>query len=202
MMAGCGIPSLTIEGTQDDWLSILERLDKIPEFGQEPAQWASMLRVIVTRFVRAFDIGGPQADMEFWERIIDETTGSGTYYISGWMTAFCAWGTDGQFLASRNNQGGTVGRYAPRAPQWVHGLKFDDVWFPRVHSPPEGYAEVDVLLMDLQTQKEYDCTMLAGHVGFAVEGEKQLDTIHIAPQWFMYVKGPSREAPGGFWRLH
>src|ERR1700722_6968865 len=70
-----------------------------------------MLRVVVTRFVRAFDTGGPQADMEFWERIIDET---GTHYISGWITAFCAWGTDGQFLASRKDQGSTVGQ----APQF------------------------------------------------------------------------------------
>jgi hypothetical protein len=141
-----------------------------------------MLRVILTRFVRAFDSGGPQADMEFWERIIQAEASSGTPYISGWMTAFCVWGTGGQFFASRKEG---------QAPERVYGLKFDDVWFPRVHSPPEGYAEVDVLLMDLQTQKEYDCTMLAGHVGFAAEGEKQLDTIHITPQWFMYVKGES-----------
>lgn len=65
MRTRCGIPSVTLEGTQADWQLILDRVDKIPEFGAEPAEWATMLRVILIRFVRAFDAGGPEADKGF-----------------------------------------------------------------------------------------------------------------------------------------
>jgi hypothetical protein len=193
----CGIPSITIEGTKSDWQSILERIAKISEFGTEPAKWANMLQVIITRFVRAFDQGGPQADMEFWQRIAHEESGSGGYFISGWISTFCAWDTSGTFFSSRPHQRNSFGY----APDWVHRLTFDGIWFPRVRSPPEGYAEVDVLVKDVPTDKVFDCTMLAGHVGIAIEGKEQLDTIRIAPQWFMYVKGQERTPGTQFWRL-
>src|SRR5215475_13029907 len=104
MRCMCGIPSITIEGTKADWESILGRIDKIPEFGAEPTEWADMLRVIIIRFVRAFDEGGPQADMEFWERIVHEEATSACYYISGWIGAFCAWDNKGSFFPSRPHQ--------------------------------------------------------------------------------------------------
>jgi hypothetical protein len=73
------------------------------------------------------------------------------------------------------------------------------VSFPKVYAPPEGYAEVDVLVLDMMSGAKIDCTMLAGHIGMTVTGKGQ-DTIRIAPQWFMYVKGRKREDTGmGFW---
>jgi hypothetical protein len=197
LLCGCGIPSITIEGTQTDWQLILDRIDKIPEFGAEPIDWANMLRVIIRRFIRAFDEGGPESDAAFWERIVHEEAGSGVYFLSGWISAFCAWNTKGVYFQSRNHQ--VSGYSFSRSPDWVHGLTFDGVWFPRAWSPPEGYAEVDVLVVDLEAGKELDCTMLAGHVGVAISGKEQLDTVRIAPQWFMYVKGEKRVPGTDYW---
>ncbi|KAG6863735.1 hypothetical protein C0991_003622 [Blastosporella zonata] len=88
---GCGIPFITLEGTQADWHSVLKRIDKLHEFVAEPEEWVSMLRVILRRFVRAFDEGGPQADKDFWERMVHELPGGSTMpFISGWIAAFCA----------------------------------------------------------------------------------------------------------------
>jgi hypothetical protein len=192
LAGGCGIPFITLEGTQADWQSILDRIQKIPEFGAEPKEWAGMLRAILTRFVHAFDAGGPQADKKFWERIIHEQAGSGMHYLSGWMSAFCAWDKDGNFFSSRECQGAPDDGFhgSEDNPAWVYGLNFDGVWFPRAGSPPEGYAEVDVNLVNLATGDSYDCSMLAGHVGITMHGKEKLDTLHMAPQWFMYVKGP------------
>lgn len=199
MMIGCGIPFMTIEGTQSDWQSILDRIDKIPEFGREPTEWAGMLRAILKRFVRAFDKGGPQADQGFWERMVHEVPGgSGTPFISGWITAFCAWDNKGVFFASKSSQ---VGFRSGGAPEWVTNLSFDGVWFPRVWTPPEGYAEVDVLVQDVSTGQKLDCTMIAGHIGTSMEdaGRGQLDTVRLAPQWFMYLKGEQRQPGKEFW---
>ncbi|KAF5371829.1 hypothetical protein D9615_009572 [Tricholomella constricta] len=188
MQVCCGIPSITIEGTQADWQSILDRIDKIPDFGQEPTEWADMLRAILRRFVRAFEAGGPQADKEFWEHMIHEESGSGIYYISGWMSAFCAWDASGVYIASKERRGAGRGFMSESGRHaWVHGLKFDGVWFPRANSCPEGYAEVDVRV--IQEPETFDCAMVAGHVGISVSGQDQQDTIHMAPQWFMYLKG-------------
>ncbi|KAG6811064.1 hypothetical protein H0H92_009153 [Tricholoma furcatifolium] len=198
MRLGCGIPFITLQGTQEDWQSILDRIDKIPEFGEEPTEWATMLSAILKRFVHAFDKGGPQADKDFWERMVHESPGgSFVPFISGWITAFCAWDTKGRFFTARKNQHG----FGMDPPQWVINLTFDGVWFPRVHNAPEGYAEVDVLVSDEREGKEYNCTMLAGHVAITMDGEdkQKLDTLRIAPQWFMYVKGGERDAQNGFW---
>ncbi|KAG6919663.1 hypothetical protein DXG01_002605 [Tephrocybe rancida] len=198
MSLGCGIPFITLEGTQADWRSILDRIDKIPEFGAEPAEWATMLRAILKRFVRAFDDKGPKSDIEFWERMVHETPGgSFTPFVSGWISAFCAWDNKGKYFGARKYQDGmTIGE----PPSWVKGLKFDGVWFPRVNVPPEGYAEVDVQVVDHWEEKSYDCTMLAGHVGHVMVGKErhQRDTLQIAPQWFMYVKGEERDVSQGF----
>ena len=192
MKLGCGLPSVTLEGIRSDWQSILDRIDKIPEFGEEPKEWAEMLRVILRRFVRAFDQGGPpQSDMVFWGRMINRVgpRGSRVAYISGWMSVFAAWDKRGEFFGARTY----FARLAKEQPELFEGedldLAFDGVSFPRVNVyPPEGYAEVDVLVQDLVANQTIKCTMLAGHVGMAVDGKEQ-DTIRIAPQWFMYVKG-------------
>jgi hypothetical protein len=152
-----------------------------------------MLRVILLRFVRAFDQGGPpQSDKAFWERMINRVgpRASGTITISGWMGAFCAWDNKGRFFRRDSVGAGPEG-----------DLTFDDVSFPHVDPCfPEGYAEVDVLLLDFVTGTKIDCAMLAGHVAMAVEGPRR-DTIRIAPQWFMYAKGKERAQGWGFWRL-
>ncbi|KAG6844424.1 hypothetical protein H0H87_007026 [Tephrocybe sp. NHM501043] len=201
MLLGCGIPFVTLEGTKADWQSILDRVDKILEFGEEPTEWASMLRAILKRFVRAFDAGGPKSDQIFWERMVNETPGgSSTPFISGWLSAFCAWDNKGVFFASRKYQDGFT---FSDPPSWVKGLTFDSVWFPRVNVAPEGYAEVDIKVVDQWEGKSYDCTMLAGHIGYSMVGtdKRGRDTVRIAPQWFMYIKGDERKADEGFWSI-
>ncbi|KAG6837376.1 hypothetical protein H0H93_010534 [Arthromyces matolae] len=190
MTTRCGIPTITLEGTQGDWQSVLDRIDKISEFGVEPTEWAGMLRGILTRFVRVFDVkdGQPDVDKIFWERMLHEERSSGTYWIGGWMSAFCAWDAKGVFFADRNKDTEGWSMSLRRTPDWARTLKIDGYAIPRVQECPEGYAEVDVLVEDVINAKIWDCRMLAGHIGFSL-AESRLDTIRMAPQWFMYLKG-------------
>ncbi|KAG6816884.1 hypothetical protein H0H87_002004 [Tephrocybe sp. NHM501043] len=197
MLTCCGIPLITLDGTQDDWQSILTRIDKLHEFGDEPTEWAGMLRAILRRFVRAFDAGGPETDKEFWERMVHEKRGSGTYWLGGWLSVFCAWDSKGTFFTGRqrdhralaDQQERGVKRRWPDA--WALNMELDGIRIPRSPACPDGYAEVDVEVIDENT-KSWDCSMLAGHVGISLGGD-QLDTLHIAPQWFMYVKGVTQK---------
>ena len=91
----CGIPSVTLEGEKSDWERLLTRLDKLDSFGEEPKAWAAMLRPILIRFVGAFD-GEP--DVDFWSRVCHyHSQGSGPSYLSGWITAFCVWSSEGKW---------------------------------------------------------------------------------------------------------
>ncbi|KAI0631164.1 hypothetical protein C8Q77DRAFT_190237 [Trametes polyzona] len=91
----CGIPSVTLEGTKADWQSILRRIERLYELGDEPSAWANMLRPILRRFVRAFD-GEP--DVEFWKHVIHrQRQMCGQDDMSGWLTAFCVWSPQGKW---------------------------------------------------------------------------------------------------------
>ncbi|KAI0642714.1 hypothetical protein C8Q79DRAFT_983814 [Trametes meyenii] len=90
-------PTVTLEGNKSDWQQILKRLERLYELGDEPCVWAEMLRPILRRFVSAFD-GKP--DLEFWNHTVyrqDDMCGQDD--LSGWLTAFCVWKTDGKWNA-------------------------------------------------------------------------------------------------------
>jgi hypothetical protein len=99
-MISCGIPSITLLGTKDDYLTIFQRLDKLNEFGQESTIFARLLRPILTQFVTAFDMveGGKTPDPNFWGKICHyHQGGCGPSYISGWIAAFCVWDKKGKW---------------------------------------------------------------------------------------------------------
>ncbi|KAH0585397.1 hypothetical protein H2248_008637 [Termitomyces sp. 'cryptogamus'] len=176
MMLTCGIPFITLKGTVDDWQSILDRIDRTEEFGTEPTEWAGMLRAILSRFVQAFvNIGD---DIEFWERTIHEERGSGTYWLGGWISVFCAWNGKGVFFTNSDRSWS----FLPEI-HWARNLNLDGHLIPRVAEYPDGFAEVDVRVVD-NGGKSWDCSILAGHIGISPTGN-QLDTIQMAPQWFM-----------------
>jgi hypothetical protein len=50
----CGIPSVTLLGEVTDYEDILKRLDKLEEMGEEPIQFANLLRPILRNMVLSF----------------------------------------------------------------------------------------------------------------------------------------------------
>ncbi|PVF95613.1 hypothetical protein CPB86DRAFT_817054 [Serendipita vermifera] len=95
----CGIPSITLQGTKEDYLSIFQRLDKLEEFGREPTAFAQLLRPVINQFAAAFDAveEGKTPDPDFWGKICHyHRGGSGPSYISGWISAFCVWNGKGK----------------------------------------------------------------------------------------------------------
>ncbi|PFH44614.1 hypothetical protein AMATHDRAFT_132293, partial [Amanita thiersii Skay4041] len=51
----CGIPQVTLEGTKGDWESILLRIEKLKEYGDDASNWYKLLHPVVSRFVAAYD---------------------------------------------------------------------------------------------------------------------------------------------------
>lgn len=77
----CGIPSITLTGTVDDWREIRIRVDELSRFGLE--HWQRSLVPIADEFVRAAE-GKP--DTAFWQRIYKPVDAYGFAVCSGWVT--------------------------------------------------------------------------------------------------------------------
>lgn len=95
----CGLPSVTLLGKQSDWVNILDRVEKLNEWGEEPTLWCSLLRPVLARFVVSFTQPASREIRDFWNKIAHHhSQGSGPRYYSGWITAFCFWNDDGELL--------------------------------------------------------------------------------------------------------
>ncbi len=64
----CGIPSITLTGTPDDWRKVLEKTHALEAFGL--GWWTSELEPILQEFVKAVE---GQPDYWFWKDIVNTT---------------------------------------------------------------------------------------------------------------------------------
>jgi len=85
IMAGCGFPSITIEGTAEDWVLIKEKTQILSKYGLE--WWTSELIPIINQFIKARK-GTP--DYSFWNGMVRINGGKDAYdpsFIDGWICA-------------------------------------------------------------------------------------------------------------------
>ncbi len=76
----CGIPSVTLEGTPDDWRKLREKVELLAPFGLD--WWLCELRPICDKFVRASE---GNVDREHWRRLYKIRAVYGTEVINGWL---------------------------------------------------------------------------------------------------------------------
>jgi hypothetical protein len=98
----CGIPRVRLEGERKDWENILERLEKLKEYGLQSIAWYHLFVPIVSRFVKAFNEPNGMENVDFWQRVAHYNGGgSGPTWVSGWITAFCVFDAQGRWLGHR-----------------------------------------------------------------------------------------------------
>lgn len=81
--SGCGIPSITLAGTTEDWQKIYDKVDGFNAFGLE--NWTQELKPILQEFILASN-GKPT--ISFWQRIYKHQTFYGSSELSGWIIKF------------------------------------------------------------------------------------------------------------------
>ena len=181
----CGLPSVTLLGDKADWKLVLEKLEKLKTFGDEPTQFYSLLKPVVRRFIESFDKPEAAEIIDFWQRIAHYSFGgSGPSYYSGWITAFCFWNNEGRLNSSASRRRDNV-------------LKLDDVIYHVIKSKnvPLGYSTVPVKVDD--NGDEFSAMMIAGSVGIGCtssDGEvTTLDTVQPVTGWWMFEKKSEEE---------
>ncbi|KAE8167930.1 hypothetical protein BDV40DRAFT_252127 [Aspergillus tamarii] len=192
MTLACGIPTVTLLGEKADWESMVAKLDKIPQLGEQPAIFARLLRPVLERFVTSFDDPSSQHIRDFWSKCAHETGGSGPYYLSGWITAFCFWKEDGECLY----RDGPIGPVTLQAFAGDRaGCELDGILYHRVDTDdiPCGFASVPVKVND--NGDEYNTRMVAGLVGIQATSSSDdrrprqntsLSSIQPVSGWWMY----------------
>lgn len=167
----CGIPTVTLEGTGDDWRLLRQKIDRLPQYDissssttQSPnnimSEWHGMLSKVLDEFVKSKE-GNP--DLHFWDTVCShEGGGSGPSYLSGWVTVFACFNAKGEWKGRRQSY------YGKDWPMIDMG------------NLPVGAVSVPVTVDDNGT--EYKTQMVAGQMAYNVVGDK-LDTIQPRSDW-------------------
>jgi hypothetical protein len=158
----CGLPSVTLLGKKEDWEKLLARLDRLADFGQEPDVYRARLTPILKRFVRSFEEPDSEEVREFWSRIVfaqySDMCGATPMELSGWITGFLFWDTEGRRL-DKVVGGGTSGGTA--------GLSMDgvDYTWHDVRKLPVGYAKAPFTMQDFDGMEKFPAYVSAGTLG-------------------------------------
>lgn len=79
MLCGCGIPSVTLTGTGDDWRRLREKASAFADYGLET--WIAALDPVLAQFERA---KRGEIDTDFWRSMFRYRSGSGPAVMTGW----------------------------------------------------------------------------------------------------------------------
>ncbi|RIB14354.1 hypothetical protein C2G38_2018620 [Gigaspora rosea] len=97
MMAMCGIPKVTLEGTLEDWTKLQEKVIKLRNLNLELDFWLDRLEPVILKLI---DTYRGEIDEDFWSKIITlKSYGSGGQVkINGWIAAFFPYDRTGKAL--------------------------------------------------------------------------------------------------------
>lgn len=156
----CGLPSVTLLGTEADWTALLAKLDRLPDFGAEPKAYAARLRPILTRFVRSFATPDAPEIKAFWNNIATAKDpgfcGSPPVQLSGWIGGFFYWRDDGRPYAREAGSGGVM----------LDGVRYPVLDMTKL---PVGYARAPFTMLDFNGTKRFEAYVAAGTMGKEVK---------------------------------
>ncbi|PWW76355.1 hypothetical protein C7212DRAFT_317629 [Tuber magnatum] len=192
LVCGCGFPSVTLQGEQSDWEEILHKVQRLPKYGPQTAEWARLLTPIIEHMIASFAQPTSPDIKNFWLRAchsIGQGGSAGPRTLSGWITAFCFFLENGQRTREYSDE--QLGAYAGRISITERKrLVLGDVIYPIIDptSIVKGVVTVPVKIEDYGTGLEYETTMVAGSVGMtasAANGGRHLNTVQPRSGWWM-----------------
>lgn len=157
----CGIPTITLEGTVDDWRAIRARVDVVAEY--DLAWWARVLRPVLDQFVAA---AAGTVDDEFWQAAYKPAQAYDGEIPKGWICAFYPWLEAPSGRRYRNTELDA----GPVSSPWV---------FKGGVSPsrtPSGWSRVPVKMIP----ENIELTVFGGLAGVAQDDD---GTVRAAAAW-------------------
>jgi hypothetical protein len=156
-----GIPSVTLLGTKTDWAIVLEKLDLLKQFGEEPTTYSRMLRPILSRFVATFEKPNDPDIRLFWSDIVTVTPRqkfcNTTDLVTGWINAFHHWDGAGSLVTKAEATSSEA-------------VQLDGITYPWTHrrNLPTSYSHMGFCVM-ADTLASWDYELLMGMLAKSVK---------------------------------
>lgn len=101
----CGIPSITLEGSTEDWVKIIDAVRHFATLDNMLATWSEALIPFLEKFVEA---SNGKVDTTWWNSFYSENSMSGGPYITGHINNLFPFTTNKDQLVWRKNLTGTL----------------------------------------------------------------------------------------------
>ncbi len=150
LMCICGIPSITLQGSVDDWVRIRERVDRMEGYHLE--WWTDRLKPLCDAFV---ETAKGAASLSFWRNIYKPKEIYGGEVITGWLADFFPYVQDPITHAA------TVRNPILETPR--HELRTEHGLSPRMLPTGLSQAPFKLEVKDIPGVHELD--LVAGFVG-------------------------------------
>ncbi|MCC7247032.1 MAG: DUF4419 domain-containing protein [Lysobacter sp.] len=99
MICGCGIPSITLTGTEEDWRNLRRKASRFADYGLET--WIAALDPVLAEFERA---KRGEVDTDFWRSMFRYRSGSGPAVMTGWANVLFPYMKDLHGKGFRENE--------------------------------------------------------------------------------------------------
>ena len=190
--AGCGFPSVTLQGEKSDWEEILLKVQRLSKYGPQTTEWTRLLIPVIQYMIASFTQPTSPAIKDFWLRACHSAGiggSGGARTLSGWITAFCFFSKTGNRTTEYTDE--QLSTFARRlnVPEWER-LVLDDIVYPIIDlwSIPKGIVSVPVTFQDYGAGLEHKTMMVAGSVGVvpsSVESGGDLTIVQPRSGWWM-----------------
>lgn len=150
MYAGCGIPSITLEGNPGDWMKLKEKIELLSPYNLD--WWLVHLREITDQFYRAA-IG--DVDQKFWQDIYKQMDAYGADILNGWIIKLIPY--------VRSGSSGDCIYRNPVLDEIEDGI--------RTNALPSGLSQVPFTIKLVQENQTKQMQFLAGFVGAEQDSE-------------------------------
>jgi hypothetical protein len=181
LVCGCGIPSITLTGTLEDWQKLRKKAQQFADYGLE--EWIEALDPILAQFEEA---KGGRPDIEFWKSLFRYNSGSGPAVLTGWANVLFPYLQDDREKLYPN----------PYLKDWKARLDIDDKQHWRVRwENPQGtglYAFpscfTSVPLKVIWGTQPTEMRLVGGLLGVAQDDQ----TLAVEPQcgWLVVYEEP------------
>lgn len=168
MTCVCGIPTITLTGTPEDWRSIRARIEVLDELvqGTKIEGWSRGLRIITDKLVEASE---GHADRAFFQRIYKPKKAYGGEAITGWV----AWFYPYLKRAGRCTFPNPLLAFAPDEELPGESESSPEDWWEgpaiRLTSIPAELSQCFVRVTDRTCDERFDVTLHGGLACIAVE---------------------------------
>jgi hypothetical protein len=179
----CGLPKVTLEGLEQDWVELQNRAKRLLEFdifsNGHMKKWYNMLGPILQNFT---DSVRGKPDIDWWSRVCTNIgNGSGPRWLSGWITTFCVFNDSGQWVGddfTKESYGEVIANPNRECTYSQEGwpiINCNDI--------PKGFVQVDLVIDDNGT--EYNTHLVAGHMSTYCPDKYSIKP-HV--EWLIRVK--------------